>query len=248
MSILKTLPRGGSTNDTAPFWQPPGVGWETVPLVPYESFTEYRALLQLVLGEYSMMVRRGLEIGNMQLWSVARYGLSRGVKRHWQRHGKDIFLKLTKGIGSEWCESVNSFLVTSLDTAARVFVFCRVPFPVTGFGNFSESVDDVFDILCRELCLFLHNWDINPNGRYSFYVANFKYYRSLSESLNAHGNGESEPSDDSSDDHYMPVGKFQDIMAAFAMGGHARLGAGDGCVIGILSDELLRCIFAHGIF
>jgi hypothetical protein len=150
--------------------------------------------------------------------------------------GKDLISKLTKGLGLEWCDTVNSLLVNSLDTAARVFVFCRVPFPVTGFGNFHSYVNDIYDVLERELSLFLHDWDINPIGSYSFYLANFKYYRSLS--------GEEEDSDD----NYMPTGKFQDIMAAFAMGTHARLGNDDGCVVGILNDELLRCIFTHGMF
>ena len=229
----------GTPAAPAPFWQPPGVGWDKVPFVPYESFMEYRSLLNVVFYEYSIMVRQGLELGNMQLWSVARYGLSRGVKQHWITHGKDIISKLTKGVGSEWCEFVNLFLVNSLDTTARVFVFCRVPFPVTGFGNFHESVQDIFEILERELSLFLHNWEIGPMGSYSFYLVNFKYYRSISNDA-----GDSEDSDQ----YYIPIGKFQDIMAAFAMGGHARLGASDNCIVGTLNDEIFRCIFSHGVF
>lgn len=235
MSILQVRRNHDST---APFWQAPGVGWESVPVVPYESFAEFRSLLNDVVDSYAKMVREGLEVGVMQLWSVSRYGLSVGVKSHWLRYGVDIMQRLTKGVGREWCESVNFFLVNTLDTTARVFVFCRVPFPVTGFGDFRDSVQDIFDVLERELCLFMHNWNIHPMGTYSFYLANFRYYRSLSA-------GSSGFDDDC---HYLPMGKFQDIMAAFAMGIHPRLGSNQDCVVSVLNDELLRCIFTHGVF
>lgn len=234
MSILS--PR---KDNAAPCWQPQGVGWETIPFVPYDSFMECRLLLKVVFDEYSSMMWRGLEIGNMQLWSIAAYGLSQGVKRHWMMHGVNIILKLTKGIGREWCESVNLLLVNSLNTAARVFVFSRVPFPVTGFGDFRDYVHDVFDILERELSIVLHSWDIGPFGSYSFYLVNFKYYRSIS----------SDTSDSEDNDlFYMPIGKFQDIMTAFVMGMHQRLGANSECVVGLLNDEIFKCIFSHGIF
>jgi hypothetical protein len=239
MSVVEVTDELGvwrKVNKTAPIWQMPGVGWELVPLVPYESFTEYRTLVDEVGDAYSNMVRIGIETGNMQLWSVSSYGLSLGVKNHWLNQGSDIFLKLTKGIGRNWCELVNMFLVNTLDTAARVFVYTRVPFPVTGFGDIQESRREIFDILERELRLFIHDWHINPMGYYSFYHTNFIFYRNSSSVI------------EEIDDKYLPINKFQDIMSAFAMGMHERLGGNDNCVLKILDGDLLRHIFTYGVF
>jgi len=226
-------------SNTAPLWQVPGVGWDSVPFVPYESFTEYKSLLKGVVDEYTIMIREVIESGDLRLWSVSRYGLTYEMKQHWNRHGVGMLLRFTKGVGKEWCESVNSFLVNTLDTAARVFVFCSVPFPVVDMGNFRDTIQDVFEILERELCLFMHSWVIHPMGTYSFYLANFVYYQSLS--------GESNGSVDD-DCRYMPIGKFQHIMAAFAMGVHPRLGSREDCVVSLLSDEILRIIFSCNVF
>jgi hypothetical protein len=236
IEVSTELGDGNIVKNTAPIWQMPGVGWELVPFVPYDSFTEYRTLVDEVSDAYSSMVRRGIETGNLQLWSVSCYGLSRGVKRYWMDHGKDIFLRLTKGIGKDWCELVNMFLVNTLDTAARVFVYTGVQFPVTGFVDTQESRHEIFDILERELRLFIHDWHINPMERYSFYYANFTFYRNTSSCT------------EDIENHYLPINKFQDIMAAFAMGMHDRLGENNTCVIRMLDNDLLRYIFTFGVF
>ena len=44
----------------------------------------------------------------------------------------------------------------------------------------------------------------------------------------------------------MPVGMFQEVMTAFCMGGHHRLG--DKSPVRALDDEMVKLIFTFGLF
>jgi hypothetical protein len=242
-----------TVKNTAPIWQAPGAGWERVPLVPYESFGEFKALLREFIDEYNRIVSKVLDdnVGdrNMQLDFMACYGLSWDVKHQLIREGTTAFLKLTKGVGKGWCELVSVFLVHILSTAARVFVFSGIPCPTTGFDTFEKSKGEISDLLDREICLFVHDMDINPMRYYSFHRVNFKRYRNNKSHPRAKYSTDNCSEEDSDVDEYIPTGKFQDIMTAFAMGRHARLGAASsGCAVGMLTDDLIKLIFTYNIF
>ena len=227
--------------NTASFWQMPGMVRKELPLVPYESYNEYEVLTERLATEYTTMVKKGLEDNvsdsSLRPWYLAHYGLSWNVTRHWMRKGNDIFLKLTKGVGKEWCELMNVFLIDLLDTAVRIFVHTRL----IGFGihlesEFEGGMDPIGDLLECEIRRFIHHKEINPMMCYSLRRLNFILY--YSDSSNHDMNDTNQL--------FMPTWKFQDIMAAFAMGRHARLGKNS--LVGMLDDELTRLIFNFRLF
>ena len=220
------------THYESAFWQIPGVVWKHLPLVPYESYSEYKTLLDRAIEEYSKMINHsmGESVGDstMRPWSVAHCGLPGNVTFPWIADGRDIFLKLTKGEGFEWCELMNSLLVHTLDTAARMFVYSRViEFGIHHESEFEEGIKVISELLDSEVKRFMHGMEINPMGSLSLRSLNFIFYRNFYISDDIDG--------------IIPTGKFQDIMAAFAMGRHPRLGE-DGC-IGMLDDDLIKFIF-----
>ena len=223
---------------TSPFWQKPGRYWELIPEVPYASYEEYVTLTEAASQEYSALIKDSMtlevEAGKdnivNQTLNLAYIGLPFEVRHIWADKGKDIFLKLTKGVGIEWCELVNTFILCMLDATARTYIQSKLMCPVQGFD---EAVADVCIYLQRQAHLFIKDRNLNPMGYYSFYFVNFKYYRS---SLDL----------DYCLDHNMPMAQFKQIMAAFAMGGHARLG--ESSCINVLQDELMRLVFRFEIF
>ena len=116
-----------------------------------------------------------------------------------------------------------------LDATARTHIHAKLTFPVQGF---EAAIADVCVYLQRQARLFIKDRGLNPMGYFSFYYADFKYCRSSLEL-------------DHCVDHTMPMARFKDIMAAFAMGTHARLG--ERSCIGMLDAELLRLIFKFDI-
>lgn len=228
--------------NTAFFWQMPGMVRKELPLVPYESYSEYEALTDGLVTEYTTMVKQNLENhasdSTLRPLYMAHYGLSWNVTRHWMRNGSGIFLKLTKGLGREWCDLMNVYLIDLLNTAARIFVRARfIDFGVhMAESEFDGGIGMICDLLDNEIRRFIHHKEINPMMCYSLRRLNFILYYSDSSDHDLNDLNQL----------FMPIWKFQDIMAAFAMGRHARLGR--NCVIGMLDDELIRLIFAFGLF
>ena len=79
----------------APPWQPPGRGWELVPVVPYKSFEEYRGLVGVLTRGYVELVRDAMERHitgqDLQLWSLAVYGMPWEFRRGLISIGKELF-------------------------------------------------------------------------------------------------------------------------------------------------------------
>jgi hypothetical protein len=209
-----------------------GIRWEMVPLVPYESYAEYQVLVNDVIEGYSKMIKDSFEYTEIDLSSMSSYGLSLDLKYHWNKQGSNLLLKLTKGEGVEWCKLVNACLVDGLSTSVRVFVGYSIQFPASGFDEVKLSITS---LLQREINFFTCNRNFNPIGYHIFHHVNFIYYRSSSDDLG------------SFDAFLMPTSMFRSIIIAFAMGTHSRLGTVD-CVVGVLSDNLLRLIFSYGVF
>jgi hypothetical protein len=129
---------------------------------------------------------------------------------------------------------VNAFLVDALDTAARVYVYSCGHFPAS---EMEEAKPSISNLLCREISLFICDKNINPMGYFCFHHVNFRCFNRQEDEIGHNGEHW----------HYMPTEKFQEMVTAFAMGRHVRLGS-DGCVVSILSNELLRLIFSYEIF
>lgn len=241
-------------DSTAPHWQYPGVGWESLPLVPYASYKEYEGLvLDLCKGLHRVVgasVAKELELmGGDFLWSVSLngglnglnglngldgpIGLSVDLKREWMAAFQAIFLEFTKGEGGAWCDQVAAMLVAILNTFFSAF-FKLQEFPASGFD---EMWDKLLHALHVEVECFVRVDRMNPLGLYSFENANFVTSRGYYDYNGYNG---------IQDLYVMPVGKFQDVMAAFCMGRHARLGGGSA--VCALDDDVARLIFTFGLF
>ena len=228
-------------SSSSTYWQKPNRYWELIPLVPYTSYKEYEALKVQVVQDYTALIREGMamefdELNKSQhhMLYLGYIGVMWEVKHLWASKGRDIFLKLTKGVGPEWCELVNAFLVHQLDTALRTYIYCKMQFP----EGFDTAIQETSEFLFKEAYAFIKTRNLNPMGYHSFHFANFKHYRSSQDQIDwdAVDLGAFE----------MPMTIFQHIMAAFAMGSHARLG--EKSCVQMLDAELLRFIFKFEIF
>jgi hypothetical protein len=224
--------------NTSALWQKPGRYWELIPEVPYTSYAEYKSLTAEVVVEYSSLIRTSMytELQEIKqnlvnhVFDLAYIGLSWELRQKWVDKGPQIILKLTKGTGRDWCELVNSFLVCALDSATRAYVQGKAEFPVDGFD---AAMADVCTYLQQQARIFIKDRNLNPMGYYSFFYVNFKYYKSSLEL-------------DYEESQNIPMAKFKQIMLAFVMGGHDRLG--EGSCVAMLDDELMRLIFKFEIF
>lgn len=217
--------------DRAPIWQPQHAGYSKVPLVPYVSFEEYTCLLKQLREEYYGTVEECVEgaLKNNNLMmprSISHCGLL-GVWRELKQKGRDSFLKLTKGYGYEWCVALNAFLMTAMDSSARTFFFFHLH-PMMEDVGLEEYKEELITVLRREVKLFFSDWDLQPTGYYPFVRKNFK----------CHGSSEDKEYTD------IPIALYQQIMLAFAMGTHPRLGGDAGCLVNSLTSDLVVYLFA----
>ena len=248
----KTISLATNTHTTQ-LWMFPSDsdGWKTIPLVPYESYHEYQILSEECIHNYCNMVEEVLtklkKNSTLRPKSVSFYGFLWGVKSLWIDEGKMVFLKLTKGMGEEWCETVSVYFADVLDTATRVFIKHDIRFESISFETeFEEFQDEIFDFLRNEIAFHIQNRDnLNPfDIKYSFERVNFTFYSAIYSYHPTENNGGFK----NCDKNYgmMPIGKFQDIVCAFAMGTHVRLGINSQ--LRILDNDILQTIFCYEIF
>ena len=203
-----------------------------IPLIPYESHEEYEELLLDLKNNYMKMVQKGIDLANLPGWCSYYCGLSLGVRGHWLENGTGLYLKLTKGLGKEWCDTVNTFVVHSLDTALRVMIQTHgiLGRNMRGTQNDKTLISLMFK---REVPMVIRDDSTDPNLMYSFEHVNFEYIMSWD--------------DDMMDDaYYCPRVKFQEMQLSFVMGLHSRLG--NNSIVRILSDEMTKLIFSDQIF
>jgi hypothetical protein len=168
--------------------------------------------------------------------SISYYGLI-GIEQGLTDAGHVWFLRLTKGVGAEWCAAMNCILIQRLNAAARTFFHYHIQ--PSSDDRLDEHSDSLNEMLEREVCLFARNYDFHFTGYYPFNSRNFTFYGRLCA-------GEEGPPHQYSTHDCMPIGKFQAIMLAFAMGSHARLG--DRCLVGALGRDLIEHLFSWGVF
>jgi len=203
-----------------------------IPLVPYESKEEYTTLLYELKNEYNQMVQIGINKACLRGWCLFHHGLSWGVKSHWMEHGTKLFLKLTKGNGIQWCETVNTLVVHSLDTAVRVGIEIFEWHDNSMTGT-EEDKKILSKLLEREVSCAIADDNVSPNNMDSFYDENFKCYTMWS-------------CKNDNEVYYYPIQKFKDIQLAFVMGQHGRLGKDSS--VSMLSKEMITLIFSDRMF
>ena len=257
----------GGELSTTPIWMYPSRkdDWKRIPLVSFESYHEYQTLLQSIRRDYAEMVERILiDVNNSSIpyinatlmpWSIGHYGFMRSVLRRWIKEGEKIFLKLTKGVGRDWCSLVSINFATRLNTAVRVFVMNNPLFESarSSMAGFEECREEILDFLRKEIDYNIDEEDLNPNDRNNTLESvNFTYYslapRNVSDPFLTYYTPD--------ENHgMMPIGKFQEIMLAFAMGTHTRKTEAARTEIDekespvrMLTDDLLRIIFKYDIF
>jgi hypothetical protein len=240
-----------SSTTTTQFWMFPSEShdWKQIPLVPFESYQEYETCLEFLSQRYADMVVKVLvDIihhntsidGNATLrpWSIKCFGFPRNVRSHWIHEGEILLLEFTKGLGDEWCNVVSVHVSQTLNTAIKTFVKHSPAFQtITPFGtHIEEYKSDIFRFLHEEVTDYIKEGALNPFDRtYTFERVNFTYYN---ESC-----------------WMMPIGQFQAIMLAFAMGTHNNCNEDEdepeptsNCLVRLLPFDLLQIIFRRDIF
>ncbi len=177
------------------------------------------------------MVQKGVDLAYLPGWCGYHKGLSHGIRGHWLENGLELYLKLTKGSGKDWCDTVNTFVVHSLDTALRVLIKTHelLGKDMQGTQNDKALISSMFK---REVNSAIRDHDIDPNVMYSFEHVNFEYIVRLDE--------------DNDNGYFYPMVKFQEMKLSFAMGMHSRLG--NGSAVRILCEEMMKLIFSDQIF
>ena len=205
-----------------------------VPIVPFESYQEYEDGLSELINTYRDMVDASTRENSGSLSkSYGDYSIEWVVKAKWLRNGKELFLVLTKGLGGEWCETMNTMVVHSLDVALRIFAEVSIK---SGLLVRHEQLprSSVLTLLKREISFAIASVNTLPNNMCLFEELNFKYVHLRCPGWEYEGvEGE-----------HLPTVKVQAMKLAFAMVLHSRLGAasrgrflGDDNVKMILSDE-----------
>ena len=206
-----------------------GGGWVAVmgflPVVPDESYAEYKELLDGLVREYQARVEEGLRGACIGTWWRLLPGLSFGIWDSWGARGVDMFLKLTKGHGRPGCETMNRLVMHALDVTVRVMVRshlrlgCRI-------GATREDQAFVLDAMLSELRRAIWAEEMSSNNLAPFVDANFRIMV---------------PPDfdwDNAcvDEWRVPVGKVWDMKLAFLLGGGEATGLGEDVVRLVLSD------------
>ena len=213
----------------SPFWQRPGHYWGLVPEVPYDSYNEYIDLKEAASKEYAELLESVTQMSDMHASNLAYIGLPWDARHVLAMEGTNILLKFTKGVGHAWCDLVNSYLICILDATTRTYMHGRYTHP----PRFEAALASLTDTLKKEASMFIRDRNLNPMGYYCFFYVNFKYFKSSADL-------------DHKNEHNMPIRKFKDVMAAFVMGSHSRLGK-DSFIL-MLDPDLLRLIFKFEIF
>lgn len=202
-----------------------------IPIVPYDSYEEYETMLKTLVQEYQRMVEEGVRLARMDIWCRWHKGLSRGVESHWLQEGTELYLKLTKGQGKEWCDTMNNMVVHALDTAVRVMVMTReeMGHPMHGSENDRRKIAV---LLKRETMLAISDLDCSAINLTLFYEKNFQCF--LLSEFQLDDDGERTCLGP------FPISHIQDMKLAFAMLSHKRLG--ESTAGRVLNSDLMKKI------
>jgi hypothetical protein len=231
-----------SASTTTSLWMYPhyvNEEWKRLPLVPYESYTEYRTLRSAISQEYALMVQKvlyGILYGAdsdssgismhkemMKPWHLTYNGFRDYITDAWINEGKDVFLVFTKGVDKAWCHAMSVYFALRLNTAVKVFVSHHHSFQLQSLSDLSFEFfhQEIKDFMCREIEGYVLEGDFNPYDRiYTFERVNFTHLSESNPRPLSIITEESGSIFKILEDHFriIPTGKFQDMMFAFAMG------------------------------
>ena len=201
---------------------------EFVPVVPFASYSEYEDMLASLIREYQAMVVSDAE--RTTRWGDMMDGVECIVRSRWEEQGEELFLKFTKGLGKEWCTTMNTMVVHALHTAVRVLVQTRRLMNRPLSPSLSSNLWDkiiVTDLLKRETEHAISDGDDSDN-MHDFRRQNLRFIL-----------------DDNDSGDFLTVGQVQAMNLAFAMLGHPRLGcAAAGRVLGYDTIKLVLAQFS----
>ena len=167
-------------------------------------------MLESLISGYECMVLQSFNTCNVVRWCQFHVGLSAGCKQHWKEHGHVLFMQFTKGLGSDWCETVNTMVIHALNAAVRATITTRqlMGEPMDGGRNDQALLRE---LLKKETRFAIADRDCHPYNMDLFEQRNFQ-------NVWKH--------DDKYDLDCLPIGKLQALQLAFCMLGHGRLGGG----------------------
>ena len=199
---------------------------KVIPSVPFASHGEYEYMLACLIQEYQAMVVRDSE--RTTRWCNMFEGVEWIVRLGWLEQGELLFLKLTKGLGKEWCQTMNQMVVHSLHTAVRTLVLTRQqmnrPLSSNARDNPMVSV-----LLKRETEHAIAERNSSYTNMSDFEQHNFRFVL-----------------DDEDGGDFLTVAQVQGMKLAFAMVSHPRLGcAAAGKILGYDTIKLVLSKFCE---
>ena len=201
---------------------------ERAPVVPFESRAECEEMIEHLIQSYQCVVR-ALVTPRSVLCCCARHeGLGLSTQSRLQEEGACLFLKLTKGHGSDWCSDmsrvVTRVVTSTVQTMVRTCSLMDRPWcPVE-----EKDCSILRSLLREETRRVLCDENSRSDLMHGFIARNFQLVPGLDE-----------------DDYWelTPVSLVRAKQVAFAMLLHPRLGADTHGKI--LYAETVQLILAH---
>lgn len=203
-----------------------------IPIVPFKTYQEYEESLEELINAYRDMMEDSVKDETNISENHGDYGIRWTVKAQWLDKGQKLFLVFTKGLGKEWCETMNTMVVHTLDAVYRVFLEVCIQ---SGLINSDDRIPStaVVSLIKREARFAIANTNVSPNNMCLFEELNFKYVhlRFPGWEFDYEHQGE-----------HLPTAKVQAMKLAFAMALHPRLGAAS--MARVLSEDNVKMILS----
>ena len=193
-----------------------------VPVVPYASYSEYEEMLESLIVAYEAMVLGAVTPRRVASWCGYWEGTSPSCEGHWQEHGHELFLKFTKGLGDDWCDTMNTMVVHALGTAVRVLIQTLRMRGMEMDGDYDDQ-EHIRGLLKRETRLAIADEGEAFNHMYTFEDRNFRSIWG---------------DDDTDECAKIPIAQWQAMQLGFCMINHERLGCGSGAGKGLGCDVI----------
>lgn len=202
------------------------------PLVPYESFEEYRTLLRGIAEEFGDMVERYIrdDAGAHELTQTGVREINLCKRLDWGEALYERFRRLTKGAGQEFCFILAQVVVYSVHVASKMY--CHLF--RAAYTNERRRVKLARTMKTVAVDVVLDE-DDDLGLMAEFRCHNFDLVHSKSDG----------PGWDFDDTAMVPVVWVQDAKLAFVMGTHRRLG---GNALRGLGEDMIRLILSDRCF
>jgi len=192
-----------------------------IPQVPFASYEEYEEMLKSLISGYECMILQSFNTCNVARWCQFHEEISSECRDHWLEHGRVLFLQFTKGLGSDWCETVNTMVVHAINAAVRATITTRQLMGAPMDGGLDDQAL-LRELLKNETRYAIAHREWYPDNLHLFEQRNFQ-------DVWRH--------DDWLSYDCLPIAQLQALQLAFCMLGHGRLGGG-GAGRGLSGDVI----------